>query len=186
VVAARPLIAISRCLLGEAVRYDGRSKAAPELVEAIAAHCDIVPVCPELEAGLGVPRPPIALHQLPSGATAVHGRDDPLLDLTGSLQQQCDRFIRQHPHLDAALLQNRSPSCGVGDTPLLSSGAEPPTETDGYFCAALRAAYRDILITSPAALQNATALDQLLEQLSPGRKTVIISSYSEKIAKPSL
>jgi len=39
-------VAISACLLGERVRYDGAEKRASELIEALAAECEWVPVCP--------------------------------------------------------------------------------------------------------------------------------------------
>lgn len=50
-------VAISRCLLGQPVRYDGRSKPVPEVM-SLAGKVDVCPVCPEGAAGLPVPRLP--------------------------------------------------------------------------------------------------------------------------------
>jgi len=49
-------IVISRCLLGERTRYDGRVRFDPGLAGFLAARCELLPVCPEVECGLPVPR----------------------------------------------------------------------------------------------------------------------------------
>ncbi|HLA41000.1 MAG TPA: DUF523 domain-containing protein, partial [Candidatus Glassbacteria bacterium] len=49
-------IGIATCLLGEKVRYDGGHKYDPFLVETLGPWVEYVPVCPEYECGLGVPR----------------------------------------------------------------------------------------------------------------------------------
>jgi len=54
-------VGISACLLGERVRYDGGHKRDAFLVEVLGKHVEWVPVCPEMELGLGVPRPPMDL-----------------------------------------------------------------------------------------------------------------------------
>ena len=56
VPSGRPLLGISRCLLGQKVRYDGGHKLDHFLTEVLGRHVDYVPVCPEVECGLGVPR----------------------------------------------------------------------------------------------------------------------------------
>src|SRR3989442_12459373 len=60
--AMAPLrLGISACLLGHEVRYDGGHKRDPLLVETLGRFVEWVPVCPEGELGLGVPREPIRL-----------------------------------------------------------------------------------------------------------------------------
>ncbi|MDE0354902.1 MAG: DUF523 domain-containing protein, partial [Deltaproteobacteria bacterium] len=54
-------IGISSCLLGETVRHDGGHKRDPYLVETLGRLVEWVPVCPEVEVGLGTPREPIRL-----------------------------------------------------------------------------------------------------------------------------
>ena len=58
---SRPRFGISRCLLGECVRYDGRHKLDPYLRDQLGRLVEWVPVCPEVECGLPVPREPIRL-----------------------------------------------------------------------------------------------------------------------------
>ncbi len=52
----KPLVGISRCLLGDKVRYDGGHKLDRFLVGGLGAFVDYAPVCPEVECGLPVPR----------------------------------------------------------------------------------------------------------------------------------
>ena len=49
-------VGISTCLLGERVRYDGGHKLDPFLSETLGQYMEYVPVCPEVECGLPVPR----------------------------------------------------------------------------------------------------------------------------------
>jgi uncharacterized protein YbgA (DUF1722 family)/uncharacterized protein YbbK (DUF523 family) len=58
---ALPVIGVSRCLLGERVRYDGGHKRDRFLTETLAPFVRFVPVCPEVECGLGVPRESLRL-----------------------------------------------------------------------------------------------------------------------------
>ena len=56
-------VGISSCLLGEQVRYDGGHKRDPFLTEELGRHVEFVPLCPEVEIGLGVPRPTLHLER---------------------------------------------------------------------------------------------------------------------------
>src|SRR5271163_1386481 len=68
----RPIrIGVSSCLLGEAVRFDGGHKRNDFLTETLGRFVEFVPVCPELEIGLGVPRESIRLVRRPDHAGAI-------------------------------------------------------------------------------------------------------------------
>src|SRR5437773_10846344 len=56
-----PRVGISQCLLGDNVRYDGGHKLDSVLIETLGRHVEWVPVCPEVEVGLGTPREPMQL-----------------------------------------------------------------------------------------------------------------------------
>ena len=43
----KPLIAISRCLLGEPVRFNGEARPVDWIVQILSQHCDLLPICPE-------------------------------------------------------------------------------------------------------------------------------------------
>jgi uncharacterized protein YbgA (DUF1722 family)/uncharacterized protein YbbK (DUF523 family) len=68
----RPRVVLSQCLELEPCRYDGQSIRA-RIVPLLMPHVDLLPVCPEVEIGLGVPRPPIRLVARGGSAAADTG-----------------------------------------------------------------------------------------------------------------
>ena len=101
-------VAISACLLGAPVRYDGGSKPVSEVLE-LAEKVDVVRVCPETASGLPVPRPPA--EQLGGRVLLADGRDvTEDFDLGA---RRCLDAVRRSP-VQLAVLKAKSPSCGVG------------------------------------------------------------------------
>ncbi len=72
--SARAPVAISACLAGQAVRYDGTDKQFVG-AETLGEMLNLIPICPEVGAGLPVPRPPVQLVSSDTGQRAL-GRDD--------------------------------------------------------------------------------------------------------------
>src|SRR2546426_11459453 len=112
--AMAPLrLGISACLLGHEVRYDGGHKRDPLLVETLGRFVEWVPVCPEVELGLGVPREPIRLEGNPAAPrlVAVNSRTD----LTAAMRRLAHARAQQLARLDLAgyVLKMDSPSCGM-------------------------------------------------------------------------
>jgi uncharacterized protein YbbK (DUF523 family)/uncharacterized protein YbgA (DUF1722 family) len=114
-------IGISRCLLGDAVRYDGGHKLAPILLEGLGPRVEWLPVCPEVEAGFGVPREPmrlVGLAKAPRVITVATG-----LDQTRQLERFSRRRVKELASCDLSgyVFKARSPSCGVRDVPLYNA-----------------------------------------------------------------
>ena len=101
-------ILISACLLGCRCRYDGASKPQP-WIAALAERHTLVPVCPEQLGGLSTPRPP-AERRGDRVVTREGG------DVTAQYRRGAEEALRLCRLLgcDAALLKERSPSCGSG------------------------------------------------------------------------
>ncbi|MCW4012029.1 MAG: DUF523 domain-containing protein [Candidatus Bathyarchaeota archaeon] len=106
-------IVISRCLGIEATRYNGKMIEAPWLKE-LAAKAQLVPVCPEFEIGLGVPRKPINLVKTDDGIRVI--QDETGLDLSEELVSYSQGYLRFVGDVDAFILKSKSPSCGLGST----------------------------------------------------------------------
>ena len=69
----RPIrVGISSCLLGEAVRFDGGHKRDAFLTETFGPFVEWVPVCPEVECGLGTPRESMRLVRVGRRRAAAH------------------------------------------------------------------------------------------------------------------
>ena len=101
-------VAISACLLGAPVRYDGGSKPAAE-VQRLAERVDVVRVCPETASGLPVPRPPA--EQVGGHVLLADGRDVTEEFALGA--ERCAGLVSRPP-VSLAVLKAKSPSCGVG------------------------------------------------------------------------
>jgi len=119
----KPEIAISACLLGQRVRYDGEDKRQSQIVdfflEQFSEQVSIIPFCPEVAIGLGVPRPKIQLIRQKGEQIRVLGVENHTLDVTESLQSYADEFLTQYPGLSHVIVKSRSPSCGYQSTPLM-------------------------------------------------------------------
>ncbi len=89
------LVGVSTCLLGEKVRWDAGHKHNDYVHEMLGGYFQFVPVCPELEVGMGVPREPV--HLIGDPDVAAHGR-----------QQERGRLDRTHARLVPARVSKNS------------------------------------------------------------------------------
>lgn len=105
---------VSRCLLGDTCRYDGKSKKVD--MPDFGPHVRILSACPEVAAGFGTPRPSIEIVQPDSVGKAIPEiwRRESRMDVTPKLRIACRRILEQFGELPpvAFLLKARSPSCG--------------------------------------------------------------------------
>ena len=87
----KPRVGISRCLLGDDVRYDGTNRLSAVVAE-LTALVDWVPICPEVEVGMGVPREPIQLTRHAAGVRS--GAETVRLKGVDSREDWTDRMDR--------------------------------------------------------------------------------------------
>ena len=106
-------IGISSCLLGREVRYDGGHKEDRFLTGVLARHVKWVPVCPEVEIGLGVPREAIRLEGEARAPRLVGVRSR--TDHTAAMRDWARRRVRALDGLELCgyVLKKDSPSCGM-------------------------------------------------------------------------
>jgi len=132
----KPLVGVSQCLLGDAVRYDGKSKANTIVLEKLNDLFELIPVCPEVEAGLSIPRPPVQL----TGnieSPRLTGRDDPSIDVTEIMQRYCSTKPAELDRLSGFIFKSRSPSCGLNSTPVFIDKVCVTETGRGVFASAL-------------------------------------------------
>ena len=118
-------VAISECLTGQPVRYDGSDAASSLPGEALAGLLSFRPICPELGIGLGVPRPPVRLVGSPD-APRVLGLEDPGLDVTEALTDYGRHCAGQLGAVFGYIFMERSPSCGLRGVKVYPSDGGPP------------------------------------------------------------
>ena len=97
-------LGVSACLLGQPVRYDGQHKLDPFLRDTLGAYVEYVPVCPEFEAGFGVPREAMRLEGDPASPRLV------------TVQTRVDHTDRMNAWMDTAT------------TRMKMTGSAPPEE----------------------------------------------------------
>lgn len=130
-------IGISTCLLGEPVRWDGGHKRDAFLADQLAPFVEWVPVCPELEIGLGVPRETIRLERRAGALHLVASRSG--TDHTARMRSYAERKVRELERLDLCgyVLKKSSPSCGLERVPVRNEMGMPEKNGRGLFAQAL-------------------------------------------------
>lgn len=125
----RPRVGISRCLLGDEVRYDGTHKRDDALLRMFGGEVEWVPVCPEVEIGMGTPREPIQLVARRDGVPSLNERVrllgvDGGEDWTNRMQEWARERVRQLKSLNLAgyVLKAGSPSCGIDGVRVTHAG----------------------------------------------------------------
>ncbi|RDH82549.1 MAG: hypothetical protein DIZ80_09700 [endosymbiont of Galathealinum brachiosum] len=151
-MTSKPLIAVSRCLLGDRVRYDATIKEYPLLLNFIKQHFKVISVCPEVEIGLTVPRAPV---QLCGSTDNIHilGRDDPSIDITVNMQSYCQQRPPQLDSIHGYIFKSKSPSCGIENIPVHNNG-EIISMTKGVFVTAILQHFPKLPITDELDLIN--------------------------------
>jgi len=160
---AKPRVGISSCLLGENVRYDGGNKRQTLLLEAFAGQVEWVPVCPELEFGLGVPRPRIRLEDRGAGGRLVV--IESRADLTEEFDDWSARSLDELDGLAGYVFKARSPSCGVGTTPVFSEQGEELRRASGAFAQAFAERFPLIPTADEEDLADAAGRARFLDQV---------------------
>ena len=100
-------ILVSRCLLGEPCRYDGRSKPDQRVMELEKRYC-LVPVCPEVLGGLPTPRPPAEIQ--PDGRVVNREGKDVTREYEEGAHRALELAVQEGCRI--AVLKENSPSCG--------------------------------------------------------------------------
>jgi len=135
--AMAPLrLGISACLLGHEVRYDGGHKRDPFLANTLGRFVEWVPVCPEVELGLGVPREPIRLEGDPAAPRLVAANSR--RDLTRAMTRLARARAAELARLDLVgyVFKTDSPSCGMEGV-RVHGGSRPRRRGTGLFARAL-------------------------------------------------
>lgn len=161
---ASPRIGVSSCLAGERVRYDGRDKKHAYITQLLSAVCELIPVCPEVGIGMGVPRPPIQLVGNPDDPSA-RGLHDPAVDVSRPLRRYARSTVRAYPELAGYIFKSRSPSCAVSSVNVMSRGGRLTPGQAGLYARELIAAKPALPVIEETQLADPLALDNFLERV---------------------
>jgi len=156
------MVGVSQCLLGDAVRYDGQSKANTIVLERLGKIFELLPVCPEVEAGLSIPRPPVQLTNSIDNPKLT-GRDDPAIDVTIIMQAYCKNKPAKLKHLAGFIFKSRSPSCGLNSTPVFINGNCITETSRGIFAKQLCNTYPNLSVIEDTELDDISRLDEFTQ-----------------------
>ena len=174
-------IGISSCLLGESVRFNGEHKRNPTVIDLLGQRFEAVPVCPEVELGMGVPREPVRLvgsnmrmagessnpdQKVPLGISkppsrvvvrmvgAESGKD--WTEAMAGFNSKKLESLRQQ-NLSGFIFKSRSPSCGPGQVSLHHEQSGEKSSTEGLFARALMKHFPPLPVIDEEILQDEIA-----------------------------
>lgn len=166
-MSRRPRVGVSSCLLGQRVRYDGAQKAVPWVSTVLSQSVELVAICPEVGAGMSVPRPPIQL--VKRGAKGLRIE---LVTGTGDVHSPmrtfCDTMRDQlaSEELHGYLFKARSPSCGVVDTPHISEDGIIVERGAGIWAQTLLEYWPDLPVADENGIAEDAGCDAFLRRVT--------------------
>ncbi len=126
-------IGVSKCLLGEPVRYDGQHKHNHFITDMLGRYFEFVGVCPEVECGLGVPRESMRLIGDPAHPRLMTTRTG--IDHTERMQTWTARRVveLEQEDLHGFIFKSRSPSSGMENVKVYNAKGGPAGKAPGLF-----------------------------------------------------
>ena len=160
----RPTIVVSKCLGFEACRYNGEM-IRDNFISRLAEYVDFQTVCPEVEIGLGTPRPTIRLVDSPQGMKLVQPETG--ADLSHSMRRFSGEFLDSLGEVDGFVLTHRSPSCGISDARYYAGIEKTPAlgKTSGLFAEAVLKRFANLAVEDDARLLNLKIREHFLTRI---------------------
>jgi len=157
-------VGISTCLLGERVRYDGGHKRDPYLTEILGRYFTFVPVCPEVECGMPVPREAMRLEGDPEAPRLVTVRTRQ--DKTEQMLSFCRDKVRQlaHEELCGFIFKKDSPSSGLHRVKVYKA-AMPARNGRGLFADAVAKAFPLLPVEEEGRLNDPALRENFIESV---------------------
>jgi uncharacterized protein YbgA (DUF1722 family)/uncharacterized protein YbbK (DUF523 family) len=164
-------LGISSCLLGQEVRFDGGHKRDHFLINVLGPHVEWVPVCPEVEMGLGTPRETLRLVQVAGTTRMITTRTS--IDHTEGMsvwaRGRLEELARED--LSGYVLKKDSPSCGMERVKLYRhDGAMPSRDGRGIFAAALLARFPLLPVEEEGRLSDPRLRENFIERVFAFRR----------------
>ncbi|MEO3728161.1 DUF523 and DUF1722 domain-containing protein [Pseudomonas syringae] len=148
-----PKIAISACLMGAEVRYNGGHKESRLCTRTLSEHFDFVPVCPEVAIGLGIPREPIRLVGDPEQPEAL-GTVDREINVTGPLAEYGQKMAGELHDICGYIFMQQSPSCGLERVKVYHPNGAPWGNGRGIYAQAFCAAHPELPVEEAGRLND--------------------------------
>ena len=162
----RPIrIGVSSCLLGEQVRFDGGHKRDNFLVNVFGPYVEWVPVCPEVEIGLGTPRETIRLERKAGLVHLIAPKSQ--TDHTKTMRAWSRRRLKElaREDLSGYVLKSKSPSCGMERVPLYDENGGRAKQGRGLFAEALLEQFGNLPVEEEGRLNDPVLRENFIERV---------------------
>jgi uncharacterized protein YbgA (DUF1722 family)/uncharacterized protein YbbK (DUF523 family) len=158
-------IGISSCLLGNNVRYDGGHQHDRYITDTLGRYFTWVPVCPEVECGLGIPREAMRLIGEPESPRLVTIRSG--IDHTERMLQWKMRKCKEleNEKLCGFIFKSKSPSSGIGGVKIYSSSGMPDRKGAGIFGGAFVKHFSLIPVIDDGRLHDPIMRENFIERV---------------------
>jgi len=158
-------LGISSCLLGNKVRYDGGHKLDRFLTDTLGRYVEYVPVCPEVEIGLTVPREALRLSGDPHSPRLVTNRSGE--DLTDRMRSWASRRLDELEKEDLCgfIFKSGSPSSGMERVRVYDSGGVPSKTGVGIFAGAFMERFPDLPVEDEGRLNDPDLRENFIERI---------------------
>ncbi|GAB4264376.1 MAG: DUF523 and DUF1722 domain-containing protein [Deferrisomatales bacterium] len=158
-------LGISACLLGQPVRYDGGHKLDRFLRDTLGRWVEYVPVCPEVECGLPVPREAMRLVGDPARPRLVTQKTG--VDLTDRMEAWAARRVREleAENLCGFIFKSNSPSSGMERVQVYGAGGAPVKKGVGLFARAFMEHFPLLPVEEEGRLHDPALRENFIERL---------------------
>jgi uncharacterized protein YbgA (DUF1722 family)/uncharacterized protein YbbK (DUF523 family) len=157
-------IAVSACLLGEKVRFDGGHKHDRFITDELGRYASFVPFCPEAIA-FGTPRPSIRLVNMEDGYNIISNKNG--TNLTKELQDKSYQELHKiaGTNLSGIIFKSKSPSCGMGSAKAYLENGFADSKADGMFVAICKEKFPLLPMEEEGRLQDDWLRENFIMQL---------------------
>ncbi|MCB9503502.1 MAG: DUF1722 domain-containing protein [Deferribacteres bacterium] len=158
----KPRIVISTCIEHEACRFNGQI-IADEFIRNLRDLVEFIPVCPEVELGLGTPREPIRIVSKAGDFRLIQPATNS--DLTKPMHEFSQKFLTTLTQIDGFILKSRSPSCGPKDVRVYSEKGQPMANSIGFFAKAVLDKFPHLAVEEEGRLRNFRIREHFLTRI---------------------
>lgn len=158
-------LGVSSCLLGNSVRYDGGHKRDAYIVDTLGQFFTFLPVCPEVECGLSIPRESMRLEGDSESPRLVTNRTK--ADLTERMLGFCARRVESlaGEGLRGFIFKKDSPSSGLHRVKVYDENGSPGRSGRGLFAAAFTARFPLVPVEEEGRLNDPDLRENFIERV---------------------
>jgi uncharacterized protein YbgA (DUF1722 family)/uncharacterized protein YbbK (DUF523 family) len=158
-------VGVSACLLGQPVRYDGGNKHDRYVTDTLGQYFEFVPVCPEVECGLGIPRLAMRLMGAPEAPRLVTIKTG--LDLTDQMRDYAARRVEElaGENLGGFIFKSKSPSSGMTRIKVYNDKGSPAERGVGLFARAFMDRFPLLPVEDEGRLHDPGIRENFIERI---------------------